>query len=191
VARFGYTDTTTTDLSITNLQGNTYKFTGTATAAAEIRLFEDTDNGTNYVGLKAPASVAASKTWTLPATDAAGGIVTSNGSGVLSVSLSNKLIAKAWINFNGTGTPAINASYNVTSLTDNGSGDYTVNFTTAMGDVNYTMAGMCRFASGTSYGSMTLGDADTKTTTALQVLSWSDDASINDCTEGNVIVFGN
>jgi hypothetical protein len=44
--------------------------------------------------------------------------------------------AKAWINFNGTGTPAIRASYNVSSITDNGTGDYTVNFTNAMPDAN-------------------------------------------------------
>jgi hypothetical protein len=44
---------------------------------------------------------------------------------------------RAWVNFNGTGTPAIRASGNVTSLTDNGVGDYTVNFTTGMPDVNY------------------------------------------------------
>ncbi len=44
---------------------------------------------------------------------------------------------KAWVNFNGTGTVAIRASYNVSSITDNGTGDYTVNFTTAMPDVNY------------------------------------------------------
>ena len=55
---------------------------------------------------------------------------------------------RAWVNFNGTGTPAIRGSGNVTSITDNGTGDYTVNFTTAMPDVNY-----CPVA-------MTSGDAD-------------------------------
>jgi hypothetical protein len=44
---------------------------------------------------------------------------------------------RAWVNFNGTGTVAIRASGNVTSITDNGVGDYTMNFTTAMPDVNY------------------------------------------------------
>lgn len=47
--------------------------------------------------------------------------------------------AKAWVNFNGTGTVAIRAAFNVTSITDNGSGDYTVNFTTAMADANYAV----------------------------------------------------
>jgi uncharacterized protein (AIM24 family) len=45
---------------------------------------------------------------------------------------------RAWVNFNGTGTVAIRASGNVSSITDNGTGDYTVNFTTAMPDVNYS-----------------------------------------------------
>ena len=47
--------------------------------------------------------------------------------------------ARAWVNFNGTGTVAINASGNVSSITDNGVGDYTVNFTTAMPDANYAV----------------------------------------------------
>mgnify|MGYP003143383698 CR=1 FL=1 len=44
---------------------------------------------------------------------------------------------RAWVNFNGTGTVAIRASANVSSITDNDTGDYTVNFTTAMEDNNY------------------------------------------------------
>lgn len=45
---------------------------------------------------------------------------------------------RAWVNFNGTGTVAIRASGNVSSITDNGTGDYTVNFTTALSDANYS-----------------------------------------------------
>jgi hypothetical protein len=45
---------------------------------------------------------------------------------------------RAWVNFNGTGTVAIRASGNVSSITDNGAGDYTVNFTTAMPDANFS-----------------------------------------------------
>jgi len=48
--------------------------------------------------------------------------------------------ARAWVNFNGTGTVAIRASGNVSSITDNGTGDYTVNFTNAMTDVNYSVS---------------------------------------------------
>ena len=49
-------------------------------------------------------------------------------------------LARAWVNFNGTGTVAIRASLNVTSITDNGTGDYIVNFTTAMPDTSYSVA---------------------------------------------------
>ena len=48
---------------------------------------------------------------------------------------------RAWVNFNGSGTVAIRASGNVSSITDNGTGDYTVNFTTAMPDANYCASG--------------------------------------------------
>jgi len=49
-----------------------------------------------------------------------------------------KRTAKAWVNFNGTGTVAIRGSLNVSSITDRGTGNYTVNFTVAMSDVNYS-----------------------------------------------------
>jgi hypothetical protein len=45
--------------------------------------------------------------------------------------------ARAWVNFNGTGTPAIRASGNVSSITDNGTGIYTINFTNSMPDTSY------------------------------------------------------
>jgi hypothetical protein len=48
---------------------------------------------------------------------------------------------RAWVNFNGTGTVAIRASGNVSSITDNGTGDYTLNFTTALADANYAVVG--------------------------------------------------
>jgi hypothetical protein len=47
---------------------------------------------------------------------------------------------RAWVNFNGTGTVAIRASGNVTSVTDNGTGIYRINFTTAMPDANYSIS---------------------------------------------------
>ena len=56
--------------------------------------------------------------------------------------LSQASDVKAWVNFNGTGTVAIRASKNVSSVTDNGVGDYTVNFITAMPDANYAVAGI-------------------------------------------------
>jgi hypothetical protein len=52
--------------------------------------------------------------------------------------------AKAWVNFGGTGTVAIRSSFNVTSVTDNGTGDYTVLFTNTLADSNIALAGMGR-----------------------------------------------
>jgi hypothetical protein len=77
--------------------------------------------------------------------------------------------ARAWVNFNGTGVVAIRASGNVSSITDNGTGDYTVNFTTAMPDANYTTVAL--HGSGTP----NVGDATgaarlyAPTTTAQQI----------------------
>jgi len=50
---------------------------------------------------------------------------------------------RAWVNFDGTGTPSIRESGNVSSITDEGTGQYTVNFTTAMPDTNYALIGSC------------------------------------------------
>ena len=48
-------------------------------------------------------------------------------------------LCKAWVNFNGTGTVAIRDSFNVGSITDNGTGDYTLNFTNSMSSANYVL----------------------------------------------------
>lgn len=61
--------------------------------------------------------------------------IQSTGGGA--ATLTNQYAAKAWVNFNGTGTVAIRQGGNASSLTDEGTGDYTVSFTTAMTDVNY------------------------------------------------------
>lgn len=60
-----------------------------------------------------------------------------DSSGVLATQNGMSGICKAWVNFNGTGTPAIRAAFNVGSITKNGTGDYTLNFTTALPDANY------------------------------------------------------
>jgi hypothetical protein len=54
--------------------------------------------------------------------------------------------AKAWVNFNGTGVTPIRASFNVSSMTDNGTGDYTLNFTTALTDANYSLVNQINWA---------------------------------------------
>mgnify|MGYP003668367834 FL=1 len=71
--------------------------------------------------------------------NATGGIPTVKG---------QKLIPTAWINFNGTGAIAIRDSEGVSSITDGGAGIYTVNFATAMANVNYVIHGSAGFAAG-------------------------------------------
>jgi len=56
---------------------------------------------------------------------------------------------RAWVNFDGTGTVSIRGSGNVSSITDNGTGDYTVNFATAMPDLNYSVSGSVSWKSAT------------------------------------------
>ena len=110
-----------------------------------------------YTEIDAPA-VAGSNTLVLPtgagsanqflkngatAGDLAFGTTTEDASGNLAFNSGYGSVAtaygcRAWVNFNGLGTVAIRASGNVSSITDNGVGDYTVNFTTAMPDANYT-----------------------------------------------------
>jgi len=57
---------------------------------------------------------------------------------------------RAWVNFDGAGTVSIRASGNVSSITDNGTGDYTVNFATAMPDANYAVSGSANINAGNS-----------------------------------------
>jgi hypothetical protein len=64
----------------------------------------------------------------------------SNAAGTGPITMTGQYAAKAWVNFNGTGTVAIRDGGNVGSITDNGTGDYTVNFTTAIVDANYSLA---------------------------------------------------
>lgn len=59
-------------------------------------------------------------------------------------------LCRAFVNFDGTGTVAIRAAFNVSSITDNGTGDYTVNFTNALADANYSWAINGRNTSGSA-----------------------------------------
>jgi hypothetical protein len=66
---------------------------------------------------------------------------TADGVAIGTGGINQARIAKAWVNFNGTGTVAIRDSYNVSSLTDNGTGDYTVTYSTAMPSADYCVLG--------------------------------------------------
>lgn len=106
---------------------------------------------------------------------------------------------RAWVNFNGTGTVAINASGNVTSITDNGTGDYTINFTTAMSDANYsvfwtvgpniTTAGPQVMIPRMTNYSAASNIYQAQTTTAVRVASCNTAATVYDTVVGNIAVF--
>jgi hypothetical protein len=82
-------------------------------------------------GLTLSGTVTTSGSLTLSGTATVASLTTASGS-------APSYSARAWVNFNGTGTVAIRASGNVSSITDNGTGDYTINFSTAMSDANYS-----------------------------------------------------
>ena len=75
---------------------------------------------------------------------------------------------RAWVNFNGTGTVAIRASGNVTSITDNGTGDYYVNFSTSMPDTNYVITGSARIQDSTAADGAMFGTTRQNVATTYQ-----------------------
>lgn len=81
-------------------------------------------------------------------------------------------LAKAWVNFNGTGTVAIRASFNVSSITDNGVGNYTVNFTNAFVDLNYATVAILGIGGTGTAGGLSLDVNGTTTTSAKQVITY-------------------
>jgi hypothetical protein len=99
---------------------------------------------------------------------------------------------RAWVNFNGTGTVAIRASGNVSSITDNGTGDYTVNFTTALSDANYVAsANASRLNDRNTFGNIGYQStyAGNRTTTILRVYSMTTDGfTLTDTDMFDVIV---
>jgi len=107
--------------------------------------------------------------------------ITTNGTNLITVPATTGTMAltsdvtdyiKAWINFNGTGTPTARASFNVTSITDNNVGDYTINFTNALADANYAMvsSGQNTSAGGAS-SAVATNTTTTPTASACRVIS--------------------
>jgi hypothetical protein len=105
---------------------------------------------------------------------------TSGGSSSLSVPGA----AKAWVNFNGQGTVAIRAQLNVSSITDNGQGDYTVNFTNALADANYSATGTAHFV-----GNNITVQPFTYTTNSVRIYTMFYNGSLGDGSFVNVAIF--
>jgi hypothetical protein len=121
------------------------------------------DGGTGRTGATAYAVQCGGTTSTgahqsIASVGTSGQVLTSNGAGALPTFQAVAGVngdVKAWINLDGSAaTPAARASANISSITDNGTGDYTLNYTNALVDANYAIVGMVRF---TSNGAITAG----------------------------------
>ena len=125
-------------------------------------------------------------TTTINASPTNGLVQTADGSGVIKLQSNGVTTnALAWVNFNGTGTVAIRSSYNVSSITDNGTGDYTVNFATALADANYCVTS-------TSTQNRIAGfQGTTPTTTAYRLTVQPPSGALSDESYVFVQVFGN
>lgn len=148
----------------------------------------------------------------LPVANGGTGVTTSTGSGAVVLGTSPTLttptinsaqvdtvsgtaplyLCRAWVNFNGTGTVAIRASGNVSSITDSGSGRYGVNFTTAMPDANYVAVGIPSQASdsgSTVNISLAESTARTRTTSLFPIVSRTSDGTTTDSIIVSVSIF--
>ena len=141
-------------------------------------------------------------TTTINAVSGTGLTQTSDGSGIVKVQSNGKTTnAVAWVNFNGvSGSVAIRSSYNVSSITYNGTGDYTLNYTTALADTNYALGACAKFPSA-------LGDSPTAiryvgissggvlsavmTTSLTRIASGYVNGTLQDADVVTVLVFGN
>lgn len=98
-------------------------------------------------------------------------------------------LCRAWVNWNGTGTVAIRASFNVSSITDNGTGDYTVNFTAALPDANYSVSSICGLSDAIVAGNSDRGFTPRSYTTSSVRVVVTDGGSGVDPLNCNVSIF--
>ena len=102
----------------------------------------------------------------------------------------NGTLCRAWVNFNGTGTVAIRASFNVSSITDNNTGDYTVNFSNALSDANYCVQGFTERNYSTENGTIINQNSQTAlTTTAARICSFRVSVGAVDLAQMFVAIF--
>jgi hypothetical protein len=99
-------------------------------------------------------------------------------------------LCRAWVNFNGTGTVAIRASFNVTSITDNGIGDYTVNFTNALADANYSVvASIDTVGVSNTPAWFNTQNGSTYSTTAVRGITTNNGTTFTDIAKINLAIF--
>jgi hypothetical protein len=115
--------------------GSTRLLVENTTNSVAVRIQSETASGLLQTDTNHPLNFATNNGAVAMQIDTSGNLKFNSGYG----SAATAYGCRAWVNFDGTGTPAIRASGNVSSITDNGTGDYTINFTTAMPDANYSV----------------------------------------------------
>ncbi len=112
---------------------------GNASGSGVFTIAAPNSNSDRTLNLPDSAGTLLHDASSLAAANLTGDVAAARITGALNATGSAPIYAcRAWVNFNGTGTVAIRASGNVSSITDNATGNYTINFTTAMPDANYT-----------------------------------------------------
>ena len=117
----------------------------------------------------------------------AGSITVTSEGGAATQSLQQGL-AKCWVNFNGPGTVAIRDSFNTASITDNGTGDYTTNVSSAMGNANYCYTALGGDTSGSL--SVRIENASNRTTTTIDLISYNTSNAQLDIQDVNSLFHG-
>ena len=168
--------------------------TGNASGTGTFTIAAPNSNTNRTLNLPDSAGTLLNDASSLAAANLTGDVAAARITGALNATGSAPIYAcRAWVNFNGTGTVAIRASGNVSSITDNGTGDYTVNFTTAMPDVNYGVTfGTTRNGDSNRGGNVLTidvdegGSGDSPTTTSVRVRSFGASSST-----GNAVTLNN
>ena len=97
--------------------------------------------------------------------------------------------AKAWVNFNGTGTVAIRASFNVSSITDGGTGIFAINFTTPLADGGYSVGGAIADNAGSGQASIAINNSVPPTATVCSIKTPNIGGSLTDSTYTCAAIF--
>jgi hypothetical protein len=112
-----------------------------------------------------------------------------DSSGVLATQNGMTGIAKAWVQYNGS-TGAVNGAFNVSSVTRNGTGNYTVNFTTAMSNANYAWAIGYNVNPGSGQRNLGYFEAETLSTSSIQIFQTDSGGNAWDITATAVTILG-
>ena len=147
--------------------------------------FYNTDNANNegfITALTRPSGGLPTEVFRL---DSSGNLKFNSGYG----SVATAYGCRAWVNFNGTGTVAIRASGNVSSITDHAVGTYTLNFTTALADANYSLLGTVGATSGSAVSVFPNDNTTARTTTAARIVTVTTTGGAADSEQVAIAIF--